>query len=100
NHGLCASVASCLRFAAERSLGLSALAVWQSEDALKALDFSNGLFSVHPSQYLTQRRGGQLGAASPRVAGGSVLLSKTQPFLTSSAGRRRRMTITVSVGEE
>jgi hypothetical protein len=33
------------------------------EDALKTLDFGNGPFSVHPSQYLTERRRRQFGAA-------------------------------------
>ena len=40
--------------------------VGHREDALQPLDFSNALFSVHRSQYLTERRGGQFGAASPK----------------------------------
>ena len=42
--------------------------VRHGEDALKPFDFGNGLFSVHPSQYLTERRGGQFGVASPKTA--------------------------------
>src|ERR1035438_1249555 len=42
--------------------------VGHREDALQPLDFSNALFSVHPSQYLTERRRGQFGAASPKTA--------------------------------
>ena len=37
------------------------------EDALQSLDFSNGLFSVHPSQYLLQGHRGQFGAATPKT---------------------------------
>ena len=33
--------------------------VRDGEDALQPLDFGNGLFSVHPSHYLTERREGQ-----------------------------------------
>jgi hypothetical protein len=42
-------------------------AVGNRENALQPLDFSNALFGVHPSQYLTERRRGQFGAASPPV---------------------------------
>jgi hypothetical protein len=38
--------------------------VGHGEDALQPLDLGNGLFSVHPSQYLTERRGGQFGGDS------------------------------------
>jgi hypothetical protein len=38
------------------------------EDALKALDFGNSLLRVHSSQYLTERRGCQFEAASPKTA--------------------------------
>jgi len=41
--------------------------VGHREDALQPLDFSNALFSVHPSQYLTERQGGQFGATTPSV---------------------------------
>jgi hypothetical protein len=34
-------------------------AVGNRENALQPLDFSNALFGVHPSQYLTERQGGQ-----------------------------------------
>ena len=42
--------------------------VGHREDALQPLDFNNALFSVHPSQYLTERQGGQFGVASPKPA--------------------------------
>jgi hypothetical protein len=38
--------------------------VWHREDALQPLDLSNALLGVHTSQYLTERQGGQFGAAS------------------------------------
>ena len=34
--------------------------VRHGEDVLKPFDFDNGLFSVHSSQYLTERQGGQI----------------------------------------
>jgi len=39
--------------------------VGHCEDALKALDFGNGLLGVHPSQYLTQARQGSNGSGIP-----------------------------------
>ncbi len=42
--------------------------VGHREDALQPLDFGNALFSVHPSQYLTERHRGQFGATSPKTA--------------------------------
>lgn len=38
--------------------------VGHREDALQSLDIGDSLLGVHPSQCLTERRGGQSGAAS------------------------------------
>jgi len=37
------------------------------EHFLQLLDVVNDAFNVHASQYLTERRGGQFGAASPKT---------------------------------
>ena len=59
------------------------------EDALQPLDFSNALFSVHPSQYLTERRRGQFGAA--RARGVPLSMSRIQPeFLDADPSSRSR----------
>jgi hypothetical protein len=41
--------------------------VRHGEDAFYQLDFGNGLFNVHPSQYLTEMRRGQFEAPSPKT---------------------------------
>jgi hypothetical protein len=53
--------------------------VRDGEDALQPLDFGNGLFSVHPSHYLTEMREGQFAATSRKtVTEGFV---RCQPIL-------------------
>jgi len=67
--------------------------VWHCEDALKTLDFGNGLFSVHPSQYLTERRGGQFGVASPKTATARFVRCQSirqRPPATGTQNRRFR----------
>jgi hypothetical protein len=49
NHGLCASISSCLRLAAEMSLALIGSGVWHRESALHlAAQFAALLPSVNP----------------------------------------------------
>src|ERR1700758_776209 len=59
NHGLWANVSSCLRFAAEMSLALSGLMSGASNISCSCSMSSIMRSTSIPSQYLTERRGGQ-----------------------------------------
>ena len=50
NHGLCASIWSCFRLAAEMSLGVRGLVSVAAKMHVQLLDFGNGPFSIHPSR--------------------------------------------------